>query len=136
MSRQILPRQNAPTGSKPSRGDSFFQWLRENQLDDVLTFCGDRHWQYHSIHPLGVEEFSVGALNDENAIAGEKPGGKHTTDPDGLIRQPFLYPKPTGGFLHVTVSEESGAPRLRLRFHDDEGTSAYQVIKHPTGHPE
>lgn len=111
--------------------DSFFQWLRENRLANVLTFCGDRHWQYHSIHPLGVEEFSVGALNDENAIAGEKPGGKHTTDPAGLIRQPFLYPEPTGGFLHVTVSGENDAPQLRLRFYDDEGASAYEVVRRP-----
>ncbi len=109
--------------------DSFFQWLLDNDLRNVLTFCGDRHWQYHSIHPLGVEEFSVGALNDENAIKGEKPGGPKTTDPEGKIRQPYLYPKPTGGFLHVAVSEDQGAPRLRLRHYDDHGNVGYEVIK-------
>ncbi len=109
--------------------DSFFEWLRANGLNNVLTFCGDRHWQYHSLHPLGIEEFSVGALNDENAIRGEKPGGPKTTDPEGRIRQLYLYPEPTGGFLHVTVDEDNGAPRLRMRLYDDEGTLGYEVVK-------
>ena len=109
--------------------DAFFQWLQDRQIRDVLVFCGDRHWQYHSVHPQGVEEFSVGALNDENAIKGEKPGGPKTTDPEGKIRQPFLYPQPTGGFLHVTVSEVEGQPRLRLRHYDDEGQVGYEVVK-------
>ncbi len=106
--------------------DSFFQWLRDNDVKNVLTFCGDRHWQYHSIHPLGVEEFSVGALNDENAIKGEKPGGKGTTDPEGLIKQPYIYDKPTGGFLHVTVND--GA-QLVLTHHDDTGKVMNTVTK-------
>ncbi len=108
--------------------DAFFQWLRDNKQERVFTFCGDRHWQYHSIHPLGVEEFSVGALNDENAIRGEKPGGKGTTDPEGLIKQPFLYPKPTGGFLHVRVAGQS-RPELAIEFCDDEGRVQYRVVK-------
>jgi len=112
--------------------DSFFQWLRDNSLTNVMTFCGDRHWQYHSIHPLGVEEFSVGALNDENAIRGEKPGGKGTTDPDGRIKQPYIYPEPTGGFLHVTVGPgETNAPRLLIEFRDDTGKVLHTVEKTP-----
>lgn len=108
--------------------DSFFQWLVDQEITRVLTFCGDRHWQYHSIHPLGVEEFSVGALNDENAIRGEKPGGPKTTDPEGKIRQPFLYPEPTGGFLHVQT-DDSGI--LTLQHHDDHGLVLNRVIKKP-----
>lgn len=106
--------------------DSFFQWLRDNDVQNVLTFCGDRHWQYHSIHPLGVEEFSVGALNDENAIRGEKPGGKGTTDPDGLIKQPYIYDKPTGGFLHVEIGDDG---KLVLMHHDDHGVVLNTVTK-------
>ena len=106
--------------------DSFFGWLRDNDVKNVLTFCGDRHWQYHSIHPLGVEEFSVGALNDENAIKGEKPGGPKTTDPLGLIKQPYIYDKPTGGFLHVTINDEA---KLALTHHDDHGVVLNRVSK-------
>ena len=106
--------------------DSFFGWLRDNDIKNVLTFCGDRHWQYHSIHPLGVEEFSVGALNDENAIRGEKPGGPKTTDPEGKIKQPYIYDKPTGGFLHVRIGD--GA-QLVLTHHDDHGVVMNTVTK-------
>lgn len=107
--------------------DHFFAWLKENGISNVMTFTGDRHWQYHSIHPSGFEEFSCGALNDENAIKGEKPGGKGTTDPEGLIDQRFLYPKPTGGFLHVALSGEPA--ELRIAFVDDEGHSPYGVTR-------
>ncbi len=106
--------------------DSFFQWLRDNGLNNILTFCGDRHWQYHSIHPLGVEEFSVGALNDENAIRGEKPGGPKTTAPEGKIKQPYIYDKPTGGFLHVAIGDDG---KLVLTHHDDHGVVMNRVTK-------
>jgi alkaline phosphatase D len=106
--------------------DSFFQWLRDNDLKNVMTFCGDRHWQYHSIHPLGVEEFSVGALNDENAIRGETPGGPKTTDPESLIKQPYIYKEPTGGFLHVTVNDDA---KLVLEHRDDHGVILNAVTK-------
>lgn len=110
--------------------DSFFEWLRAEGVQNVLTFCGDRHWQYHSIHPLGVEEFSVGALNDENAIRGERPGGPKTTDPEGKIQQPYIYPKPTGGFLHVTTSTGTeGRAKLQIVFRDDHGKELHRVLK-------
>lgn len=110
--------------------DSFFKWLADNDLHNVLTFCGDRHWQYHSIHPLGVEEFSVGALNDENAIKGEKPGGPKTTDPEGLIKQPYLYDQPTGGFLHVTINNDA---YLVLEHRDDHGVVLNSVRREVKG---
>lgn len=110
--------------------DAFFRWLRDNNQAGVMTFCGDRHWQYHSIHPLGVEEFSVGALNDENSIAGVRPGSPNSSDPEGLIQQPYLYPEATGGFLFVRVeSDTSGLPRLLIEFHDDTGRRLYSVAK-------
>jgi len=106
--------------------DSFFQWLIDNQITNLLTFCGDRHWQYHSIHPLGVEEFSVGALNDENAIRGERPGGPKTTDPEGKIKQPYIYDQPTGGFLRVMIDDTA---KLVLEHRDDHGVVLNSVTK-------
>ncbi len=43
--------------------DEFFAWLKETGLDKqgFYIVCGDRHWQYHSIDPSGIEEFSSGA---------------------------------------------------------------------------
>ncbi len=106
--------------------ESFFDWLGENEISGFLAMCGDRHWQYHSIHPSGVEEFGCGALNDENAIKGHGPGDPRSTDPDGLIKQPFRYAEPTGGFLHI-LSHEDGA--LRIEFRDDRGKILHAVQK-------
>ena len=108
--------------------DDFFSNLKRDGIHNVMIFCGDRHWQYHSIHPLGFEEFSCGALNDENAINGVKSGSPDSTDPQGLIIQRFLYPKPTGGFLHITLRGGSQAT-LKIAFCDDLGAVAYALEK-------
>jgi len=57
-------------------GDGFFRWLKDNDFLDKNFYivCGDRHWQYHSIHPSGFEEFSCGALVDANSRLGRNPG--------------------------------------------------------------
>ena len=109
-----------------SEADAFFDWLKKKDIKNVLILCGDRHWQYHSIHPSGVEEFSVGALNDENSIKGIKPGDPKSTDPDGLVKQPFLCAEPSGGFVQVSVNPDSS---LRITFFDDTGRMVHQVVK-------
>ncbi len=108
--------------------DEFFAWLNDNGIDNLLTFCGDRHWQFHSIHPSGVEEFACGALNDENSRVGVKPGSKKGTDPDALIQQPYTYDEPTGGFLHVTSHDDG---KLTIEFRDDQGAILHTVEKAP-----
>ena len=110
--------------------DSLFQWLTDNKIRNVLILCGDRHWQYHSIHPSGVEELCCGALNDENAIRGIALGDPTSTDPQATIRQPYLYPNPTGGFLHVDLAPNSkGTSHLTFSFCDDGEKLLHQVIK-------
>jgi len=112
--------------------EDFFSWLKHNQLPNVLLFCGDRHWQYHSIHPSGVEEYSMGALNDENSIAGIPPGDRDSTDPGGKIRQVFLYPKANGGFICVRLQRQRGdIPELRIEFRDDQGKILHQEVRTP-----
>ena len=116
-----------PAGFR-TEADSFFEWLKKKDIKNVLILCGDRHWQYHSIHPTGVEEFSVGALNDENSIAGIKPGDPKSTDPGSEIKQPFLYDEPSGGFVHVMANPDS---TLRIAFFDDTGRPVHLVDKQP-----
>ena len=90
--------------------DAFFAWAKEQGIGSLITFCGDRHWQYHSIHPSGVEEFSCGAL----------------------IKQPYTYKTPTGGFLHVaTIVGPNKAHSLRIRHYDDTGAILYEITKAP-----
>ncbi|MGV3485978.1 MAG: alkaline phosphatase D family protein [Planctomycetaceae bacterium] len=108
--------------------NEFFDWIQANHIQGFMTFCGDRHWQYHSIHPTGVEEFACGALNDENARRGVKPGAKNGTDPDALIRQPYTYGEVTGGFLYVSVRPDA-QPKLVIEFWDDQGKVLHRVSK-------
>jgi len=113
-----------------NEADSFFQWLVEKKIHNVLILCGDRHWQYHSIHSSGVEELCCGALNDENSIHGIAPGDPASTDPQATVRQPYLYPNPTGGFLHVDLSPNSkGTSPLTFSFYDDCGKLLHRVVK-------
>lgn len=122
---------HANLGGFKHEADSFFAWARAQGIQRLMTFCGDRHWQYHSIHPSGVEEFACGALNDENSRRGVPPG--KGTDPEALIRQPYTYAEPTGGFLRVVItSAPDTEATLRIEFRDDTGTVLYETIKHPT----
>lgn len=107
-----------------AEADSFFDWLDTEKIKNVLVLCGDRHWQYHSIHPKGVEEFSAGALNDENSIRGIKSGDPTSTDPRGLVQQSFLYGEPSGGFLYVKANPDSS---LQISFCDDTGRVIHQA---------
>ena len=122
--------QTNPYGFQDER-DAFFDWLGENGLidDNFYIACGDRHWQYHSIHPSGVEEFSVGALVDANSRVGRLPGDDMSTDPDGLIDQPYMLEEASGGFLEIVVQPPSGdAPAvIHFNFYDEYGTLLYDV---------
>lgn len=117
-----------PRGFRAER-ERFLNWLQQHGQQRVLVFCGDRHWQYHSIDPSGLEEFGCGALNDENAISGVRPGAKGSTDPDGTIQQKYLYPEPTGGFLWVTAQRTNQRPTLTIRLMDDQGQAGYEIQK-------
>ena len=120
---------HANLGGFRHEADAFFAWLKAEKISGFMTVCGDRHWQYHSIHPSGVEEFACGALNDENSRLGVKPGSPKGTDPEGLIRQPYTYSEPTGGFLRFQLEP---AAKLTIQHHDDTGRVMNTVVKTPT----
>ncbi len=121
---------HANLGGFRHEADDFFAWMTGQKVGPIITFCGDRHWQYHSIHPSGVEEFSCGALNDENSRMGVAPGAKNGTDPSALIKQPYTYDQPTGGFLHVTVDpHQATGSSLKMEFRDDTGAVLHSVEK-------
>lgn len=125
---------HADIGGFRHEGDAFFAWLAENKITGFMIVCGDRHWQYHSIHPSGIEEFACGALNDENARLGVPPGSKKGTDPEARIKQPYLSAEPTGGFLYLRVAPEGprGA-RLVIEHRDDYGKVMNTVTKSAPG---
>ncbi|MCX6909996.1 MAG: alkaline phosphatase D family protein [Verrucomicrobia bacterium] len=119
-------------GGFRNEGDAFFAWLKEKSMKNVFVLCGDRHWQYHSVHPSGCEEFCCGALNDENSRLGPKPGNPESTDPKGLIKQLYAQTEKSGGFLQVTVTPDKMA---EFSFYDDRGALLYKAVKSATPKP-
>ncbi len=110
--------------------DEFFAWLRQNRIlgNNFYIICGDRHWQYYSIDPTGVEEFSTGAIVNENARLGRAPGDPLGNDPEGLIKQPYTNKQPIGGFLKFTL-QPGDKPKALFRWYDDHGVEQYSVVK-------
>jgi alkaline phosphatase D len=92
-------------------GDEFRRWAQKNLPERFFIACGDRHWQYHSVHPeTGVHEFSCGPASDEHAAG--TPG-------DNMAYHRFHRVK--GGFLSVSVFDEQGMSTIALRHHDVHG---------------
>jgi alkaline phosphatase/alkaline phosphatase D len=111
--------------------DEFFSWLADHSITGVMIFCGDRHWQFHSVHPSGIEEFGCGALNDENSRLGVAPGDADGSDPEGKIRQLFTSPEESGGFLLAECTPSAdGAFRLTIALCDDHGKILHQSEYH------
>jgi alkaline phosphatase D len=95
-----------------TEGDEVRAWLRKNAPANVFTVCGDRHWQYHSVHPVtGLNEFSVGAASD--AHAGGSPGEN---------KDYHKFHRVKGGFLTVTARAKS----ILFRHHDVHGKVVYE----------
>ena len=88
-------------------GDEIREFLKSVAPGNAFTICGDRHWQYHSVHPVtGLNEFSVGAASDSHA------GGS-----PGLDKEYHRFHRVKGGFVSVTAS---GA-EIVFRHHDVQG---------------
>lgn len=104
-------------------GTQFFAWLKDSGVKNVVLFTGDRHWQYHSVHPTGVSEFACGSLSRENAVGDPPmPGKEGSTDPNRVIDQKFVTSKQDGGFLRVVVDEKA---TLRVEIINQEGAMLY-----------
>ncbi len=114
--------------------DAFFAWLKKTGLseENFYIICGDRHWQYHSISPEGIEEFSCGALTDTNSRLGVDPGHPNSTDPNATINQVYTQNPRSGGFLLVKTSSVEGTSKASLTFdfRDEHGGPLYQHVKY------
>jgi alkaline phosphatase/alkaline phosphatase D len=124
-------------------GDAFFAWLKEKKFSPTQVFIltGDRHWQYHSIHPSGFQELSSGAMVDQNARMGVPPGAPYSSDPEGRIVQPYTNSQPSGGFLQILFQKKNQRwAQVSFRFRDEYGRQLYHyTVKArttPDGLPE
>ena len=97
-------------------GNEIRRWIKDNVADNFFVACGDRHWQYHSIHPeTGVHEFSSGPVSDQHA------GGS-----PGLDKKYHQFHRVLGGFLSVNVTPEGEGSKIAFRFHDVSGAVQYE----------
>lgn len=113
--------------------DQFFSWLKKHDFleKNFYIITGDRHWQYHSIHPIGFEEFGTGTLTPQHARYGREPGDKDSTDPMGLVTQPYIQQQPTAGFMNIRVEPptDNTPATLNLVTIDDKGNVLYTETK-------
>lgn len=99
-------------------GDEIRAWLRKHVPDNFFVVCGDRHWQYHSVHPgTGLNEFSVGPASDEHA--GGTPGE------DKAVHR---FHRVKGGFLSVAVRPEGKKSKIRFELRDVRGNVVYAWV--------
>jgi alkaline phosphatase D len=86
----------------------FRRFLKTNFPSNVISVCGDRHWQYHSVDPeSGLHEFGCGAASDQHA------GGS-----PGLNLELHRFHRVKGGFLTLNLRRENNRPQLRITHHD------------------
>lgn len=98
-------------------GDEIRAWLKANVPDNFLVVCGDRHWQYHSVHPTtGVQEFSVGAASDSHA--GGTPGENKAY---------HKFHRVVGGFLSVELKPGEGESAISFQLHGVNGDVGYEA---------
>lgn len=101
-------------------GDEMRRWFRDNVASNFFIICGDRHWQYHSIHPeTGLNEFSCGPLTD-----------KHAGGSPGLNPEYHRYHNVIGGFLSVTAEPiGESASRITFQHHDTAGKVLNEAMR-------
>ena len=99
-----------------AEGDELRAWLQANVPENFFIICGDRHWQYHSVHPLtGVREFSCGPASDSHASG--SPGEDPTY---------HRYHRVKGGFVTVTLKREAGKSVIVCEHRDVNGAVQHE----------
>jgi alkaline phosphatase D len=99
-------------------GREFRQWLKANTDNDTFWLNGDRHWQYHSVHPdTGTQEFGCGAASDSHA------SGTPGEDP-----RLHRFHRVKGGYLWVSTRRAGGVSRLTIEHRDVLGAPVYRQI--------
>ena len=97
-------------------GDELRKFIARQK--NLVVVCGDRHWQYMSVHPgTGVREYSCGPASNQHA------GGWKQSD---LRPDYHKYLNVVGGFLSATVDRKAGAPTLSFRYHDVAGKVLFE----------
>lgn len=96
-------------------GRQFREWAKATLGDNFVNINGDRHWQYHSVHPeTGTNEFSVGPASDS-----------HASGSPGENRNFHRFHRVKGGFLEVETERRGRESFLNFRLRDVMGGQTY-----------
>jgi alkaline phosphatase/alkaline phosphatase D len=104
-----------------TEGQAFLDWIKDNQLHNVILICGDRHWQYVSLDQRNgrkIYEFSCGPTCDQHTAAVPP-----ITDAHRGVTQPYAGSR--GGFLTVTYKPDDS---LTFEFFDQDGQTVYRRV--------
>jgi alkaline phosphatase D len=89
-------------------GREFREWVRKSLPDNFININGDRHWQYHSVHPeTGLHEFSVGPASDS-----------HAAGTPGEDKRYHRFHRVKGGFLQVATERRGRESHAHFRLRD------------------
>jgi alkaline phosphatase D len=93
-------------------------WFHQTLGENFVILCGDRHWQYHSVHPeFGVREFSIGPCADAHAQHPKEDPRYHK------------FFRDLGGFLSAGTTRAEGGATLTIRLHDTRGTVVHEWVQ-------
>jgi alkaline phosphatase D len=107
---------NHSNGGFKSEGDELREWFRKNLGTYFFVICGDRHWQYQSVHPeTGLHEFSVGPASDEHA------GGSPGVNPAY-----HRFHRVKGGFLSTSLKRVGDKSVITFQHHDIDGKVVHE----------
>lgn len=114
-------RDNHSNANFTHEGDELRAFIASQK--NLVVVCGDRHWQYMSIHPeTGVREYSCGPASNKHA------GGWQQSD----FREDYhKYLNVTGGFLSATVERMDDVPTLTFRWHNSDGSVNFEDVLTP-----
>ena len=85
-----------------------------SDIEGLIVFCGDRHWQYASVDPQsGLWEFGCGPGSERHELGWR----------DGDVRPEHRFLRVQGGFLsgQLAYSKADGQPSLLIRHHTVDG---------------
>lgn len=91
-----------------TEGNELRRWFQKNVPDRFFWINGDRHWQYHSVHPdTGLHEFCTGCASDRHA--GGTPGEN---------KKIHRFHRVRGGFLSVAYRRADKRGAVTVQHHD------------------
>jgi alkaline phosphatase D len=87
-------------------GNELREWLRDNAPENFFVVCGDRHWQYHSVHPTTRVQDAGGSPGEDAAY--------------------HKFHRVQGGFLAVTLARSGNRSTIVFEHRDVLGAVVYR----------